>query len=167
MTLPARSLDYVSMNDGTTCTLMLSENLQAGFGTSGPKAHNWWDFNAMPTGGVNGPNLFTTFGTIFFGTATGNNAGYSSYLAAYANSGGSANGAQMSLNIQSNHGGGAVVAFCDTHCGFLRDDANATIVTSPSTTDQRSLYHCLVTPDGAQMVVSGNPEAAPPEDQIP
>ena len=46
----------------------------------------------------------------------------------------------MADNVQSNHGGGAVVTFCDGHSQFLRDDIDG------------SVFKALVTPDGGEKV---------------
>ena len=46
----------------------------------------------------------------------------------------------MAYNVQSNHGGGANVVFCDGHGQFLRDDIGD------------DLFKALVTPDGGEKV---------------
>jgi len=89
------SLDYIASKDGTTDTLLLSENLRS------MKPHTWWDTVPNAVGFTDGT---------------------------------------MANNVQSNHGGGAVVTFCDGHAQFLRDDIDD------------SLFKALVTPDGGEKV---------------
>jgi prepilin-type processing-associated H-X9-DG protein len=49
-------------------------------------------------------------------------------------------GGTLANNVQSNHGGGANVAFCDGHVLFLRDDLDDEV------------YNALVTPDGGEPI---------------
>ncbi len=143
-----RSFDYVSMNDGSSTTLLISENIQndAAPVISGTSAnhwqHNWFDF---------GQQTSISFG-INLAHVEGMNATYDSasigVTVAYpwqTN--------PMGANIRSNHSGGVVAGFCDGNVRFLRDNngtnvvsgvdcQNATVQTPPS------VYQCLVTPDG-------------------
>jgi prepilin-type N-terminal cleavage/methylation domain-containing protein/prepilin-type processing-associated H-X9-DG protein len=100
-------LDYLTSHDGSTTTLLVSENLRTG------KPHYWWTIDA--------PNN-QSFGTLLDGTLpTGNATNKDSKgtaiptIYSYASN-------LMKDNIQSSHGGGVVTGFCDGHIVFLRDD---------------------------------------------
>ena len=54
-------------------------------------------------------------------------------------------------NINSGHGGGAVVAFCDNHVIFLRDDAGLNPATNPTNVGSSpTVYQILVSPEGSK-----------------
>jgi prepilin-type N-terminal cleavage/methylation domain-containing protein/prepilin-type processing-associated H-X9-DG protein len=121
------SLDYVSSHDGASMTLMLSENLQA------DKAHNWWDYN----------QTYVSFGYPLSG-ATGLSA-YDSHLL------GTPGNNPVNPNIESNHGSGSNVAFCDGHVMFLRGDS---LDNYASGTSGPTIYEELVNPND---MGAGNP----------
>jgi prepilin-type N-terminal cleavage/methylation domain-containing protein/prepilin-type processing-associated H-X9-DG protein len=145
--------DFVSNGDGTTYTLLLSENPRtpptyavAAGATS--KAHNWY-FD------VSGTPVLTnhTFG---FTLTTSN---YSTALKTFSQPYNSQTGYPnvMAANIGSGHGGGAVVAFCDGHAIFLRDDVGLNLATGSTTV---TVYQILVTPDGSKnSATTGEPVA--------
>jgi len=89
------SLDYVSQHDGTTYTLLLSENLQAGLWTDTEEADIGmvWHEAAGPMSHIN----------------RGKNAGRRRQDIQYA-------------RPSSNHPGRVVVSFCDGHQQFLNED---------------------------------------------
>lgn len=103
------SLDYLSQHDGASNTLMLSENLQAGYWTDTSEAN---------------------VGMVWFRTP-----GPCSRINECSNAGQRPQGLQYA-RPSSNHGGGAVVSFCDGHQEFLREDIDYQI------------YQHLMTPDG-------------------
>ena len=127
-------LDEISAADGTAMTLIFSEKCISG--TAGLN-QNWWDtrpiaatttgtssfsFNnptsSYPTGASYPPTVVPGFGMV--GTAA-----VSKVINNVALGGPSAAG-QVNLP-SSNHPGGAVVAFCDGHTGFIKDSVGQTV----------------------------------------
>ncbi|MGD0899082.1 MAG: DUF1559 domain-containing protein [Thermoguttaceae bacterium] len=136
----ATSNDYVSMNDGTATTLLVSENKRSANYTSGSATFGWTD---------------TTKGNVTFGYGgtTPNGAG-GRWAAANSGFGASSYSTSMSptsapYNVDSNHGGGVVAAFCDGHVSFLRSDADTTYVSGSSAP---SIFNALCTPDGGEPI---------------
>ena len=106
------SMDDVSSNDGTATTLILSEECGPLITTSGswnvqPGASIGWTVGSTPVYGLVGASAPTK--VINSGTL------------------GSATVAGASNMPSSNHPGGAVVAFCDGHTGFLKDSLQARV----------------------------------------
>ena len=88
----------------------------------------------------------------------GNNTSLSTFTAPYNSqiSKYSATNA-MIANINSSHGGGANVAFCDGHVAFARDDIGTTLATNSASFTTYStgltsipVYQIMVTPDGSK-----------------
>ena len=106
------SMDDVGGNDGTSTTLILSEECGPLITTSGswnvqPGASIGWTVGSTPVYGLVGASAPTK--VINSGTL------------------GSATVAGASNMPSSNHPGGAVVAFCDGHTGFLKDSLQARV----------------------------------------
>ncbi len=142
-TIPPLNFDYVSGNDGTACTLLLSENTQVPppFALSNratPKAHNWYDTNSQVNQGF---GAFVHSSTLYYYSAE-----YSNFSGIY-DAAATTYGNEMTANMNSNHGGGANVAFCDGHGQFLSESAGLTRATGSG---WASVYHLLVTPDGSR-----------------
>ncbi len=136
-TLPASfrlDLDELATEDGTAMTLLLSEKCISG--TAGLN-QNYWDVRPAVTGTFTfgnpaasyapGSGVVPGFGLVGTAAVTKviNNAAIGSATV----------GGQVNLP-SSNHPGGAVVAFCDGHTGFLKDSLGQTV------------YGRLVTSDG-------------------
>jgi prepilin-type N-terminal cleavage/methylation domain-containing protein len=142
------TMDYISGADGTTNTLLVGENTQnppayALNQGAQPKAHNWTDTS---------PLINQTFGFAIQGNAYPSRlvsfaGAYNGQVSAYNNN-------PMTANINSNHGGGSVVFFCDGHGAFLRDDVGLNFATGSSSV---TVYQILVTPDGSK--IGGEPAA--------
>ncbi|MGA2255251.1 MAG: DUF1559 domain-containing protein [Thermoguttaceae bacterium] len=150
--LAPQTLDYVSGADGSTNTLMLGETTQApptaaAKAGAPPKAHNWYDIDDVTP-------LFQTkqtFGFPVTGPATIYPAVLTSFAKAYGLQFTNYNNNTMTANINSAHSGGAVVAFFDCHCQFLRDDVGINIATGGSTfTPTPTIYQILATPEGSK-----------------
>ncbi len=176
--LPPQSMEYVSGADGTSYTLLLSENAQnpptnAPSGTVNKMAHNWFDcyppIGIPPSGATftnTAPGLYTqvnqTFGfplkDVSGSTTNPYSAAMIQFSHAYAVSTSKySNTNPMIANINSAHGGGAVVAFCDGHVVFARDDLGTTSATGSTTfpnpatySPMISVYQIMVTPDGSK-----------------
>jgi prepilin-type N-terminal cleavage/methylation domain-containing protein/prepilin-type processing-associated H-X9-DG protein len=170
--IPSRSLEYISSNDGLYMTLMISENRRVDpTDTSGgnSRQHNWWDCD-MDTGT---PSTFVkvTFGTKYVGNLDGVYAYYCN--STNGKTAGSGYPTAMNDNVQSNHSGGVVAAFCDGHVGFFRTDIGGNPASGVGATDPggRTIYGALVTPDGILMrYTSGDPTTVEPaldESSIP
>ena len=157
--LAPQSSDYVSSNDGTQNTLMLSENTQSP--PQAPlnagaiaKAHNWYDVDTLTSSSW---QIKQTFG---FAVANppGNTlyaAGFVSFAAAYNTQVSAYNNNVMLANINSAHSGGANVIFFDQHGQFLRDDAGNNLATGSPTltgayTNPITVYQILATPEGSK-----------------
>ncbi|MGA2034632.1 MAG: DUF1559 domain-containing protein [Thermoguttaceae bacterium] len=128
---PCLSLDYITLHDGTSTTLMISENLHLDSptvsGSAVSKSHYWYD--CAPASAV-------TFGV--------NNRG-SNYQNLYPATN------AMKDNIHSNHGGGVNAVFCDGHGAWLRDDMGDIALTGANSAySTNTLYTSLVTPDGVK-----------------
>jgi prepilin-type processing-associated H-X9-DG protein len=54
--------------------------------------------------------------------------------------------------INSKHGSGANVAFCDGHLQFLRDDIDVNPETGGTAGSGRTLYQALCTPNGGEII---------------
>jgi prepilin-type N-terminal cleavage/methylation domain-containing protein/prepilin-type processing-associated H-X9-DG protein len=162
--LPPLNLEYISGNDGTSTTLMLSENTQvpppaAATAGAASKGHCWYDLALPLLGGQNTsstpaqlPQLAQTFG--FNVTSSAYSSALQTFAGAYGNQVSDYNGNPMTANINSSHGGGAVVIFFDGHGQFLRDDAGLNLNTGSTTV---TVYQVLVTPDGSK--IGGEPPA--------
>ena len=146
------SLEYVSTADGLPMTMMISENKRYDATDSSggnDRLHNWWDCDIRTNPAVAAAGstrgVPSTFVSITFGAPTG--LGYTSgQNAADGKTPAVGYSAVMRDNIQSAHSGGAVVAFCDGHVGFFREDiGNPTLPVSLVT-----VYSALVTPDGGE-----------------
>ncbi len=163
--LGPQTLDYVSGNDGTANTLMLSENTQApptAAATAGAtgKTHYWYDVppatdtsnpstateTSLGTGlGTTPLQITQTFGiqltaSVYASALQKFTTPYNSQLTAY-------NGNTMTANINSAHSGGCNVIFFDQHGQFLRDDAGVNLATGSTTV---TVYQILVTPEGSK-----------------
>jgi prepilin-type processing-associated H-X9-DG protein len=107
------SLDGIP--DGTSLTLMLSENLQTftnSSSTSVSKAHGWATLETTSRSGT--PTYVQTFGC---GKASPIVVGNSGSPFTYPTA--------MTDNLEANHTGGVNAAFCDGHAIFLRTDLDA------------------------------------------
>ena len=149
--LPPMTLDYVINNDGTAYTLLLSENTQspppAGIYAT-PKTHNWYDCDTTSPSSTY--QIKQTFG--FAITASVYPSALQTFASVYAVSGTMYSATNpMIANINSGHGGGAVVAFCDNHVIFLRDDAGLNPATNPTNVGSSpTVYQILVSPEGSK-----------------
>jgi prepilin-type N-terminal cleavage/methylation domain-containing protein/prepilin-type processing-associated H-X9-DG protein len=168
--LPSKTMDDVSGADGTAYTLLLSENsltAPSAAKTTYSMAHNWFD-------GIPNPATLVTSSTSSFPPAwyitnqVAQTFGYplkgSAYSTAMLNFSASYNVSStkysstnpMTANINSAHGGGAVVAFCDGHVMFARDDLGMTAATNGSSFTATPpmanipVYQVMVTPDGSK-----------------
>ena len=159
--LAPQTLDYVSGSDGTTNTLMLGEITQtpptAALNASPaatPKGHNWYDVD-FPQVVTSAYQVKQTFGFPVAGAAY-YPAGFITFATPYGSQFASYNGNVMTANINSNHSGGAVVAFFDDHVQFLRDDAGVNQATGTATyptaysSQPITVYQILVTPEGSR-----------------
>ena len=172
--MPPQTADYVSGNDGSATTLMLSENTQtpptAAAAAGAPaKAHNWWYDVNTPSSPSN-ILVNQTFGFPISNPASPPSGyppqpyPYSTAIVAFADAYGAQiamyNNNVMTANINSAHSGGANVVFFDQHGQFLRDDAGvnqapgaATVQTYPSSKYSSiplTVYQLLVTPEGGK-----------------
>jgi prepilin-type N-terminal cleavage/methylation domain-containing protein/prepilin-type processing-associated H-X9-DG protein len=179
--LPPKSVDDVSAADGTTYTMLLSENTRTpptAAASAAPMVHNWYD--GWQNSSTNPPNLAADTPNQFkqtFGFPVSNTNYYSpqliTFAKVYAPTGAGitkySSTNPMIANINSSHGGGAVVAFCDGHVVFARDDVGSTTATNsasfpaspPLTTI--SVYQVMATPDGSKNGI----EPAADESQFP
>jgi len=108
------SIDDVAGGDGTATTLILSEEC-------GPRVTTSGSWNVQPTPASNGVVNWAS-STPVFGLV---NATVPSKV---INSGTFTTAAPSAANMpNSNHPGGAVVAFCDGHTGFLKDSLQARV----------------------------------------
>jgi prepilin-type N-terminal cleavage/methylation domain-containing protein/prepilin-type processing-associated H-X9-DG protein len=168
--LAPQTLDYISGADGTTNTLMLGENTRSTLPPGAPagsplKAHNWYDVDNSALTALSlttSTFLKQTFG---FPLTAANNPNTSpaqpyyppnlpTFAAWYGSQPGFTNN-QMTANIASAHGSGAMVTFFDGHGQFLRDDVglmlNATTPATPATGNANiSIYQVLVSPEGSK-----------------
>ncbi len=142
-TIPPLSFDYVSNNDGTAYTLILGENTQSmpagididpGLGAT-PRAHNWYDTNSQINQG---------FGIDLLGGHYSADLG--NFSAVYGAGAGPYGGNAMAANMNSWHGPGANVGFCDGHGQFLSETVG---VTTANGSIWMPVYRILVTPDGS------------------
>jgi prepilin-type N-terminal cleavage/methylation domain-containing protein/prepilin-type processing-associated H-X9-DG protein len=158
-----QTLEWLSSNDGRSNTLMLGETTQApptaaqGMGAPA-KAHNWYEVGTDPANpssatissgtGVK-TQIAQTFGFPIPPNATYYSPALTNFAAIYPGPSATGyNGNTMLPNINSAHGGGAVVVFFDGHGQFLKDDVGTTIATN-STTSQ-TVYQIIVTPEGSK-----------------
>jgi prepilin-type N-terminal cleavage/methylation domain-containing protein/prepilin-type processing-associated H-X9-DG protein len=163
--LPPKSEDDVSAADGSAYTLLLSENSRtppAAAAGALPMAHNWYD--GWQQNSANPPSLAADGADQIkqtFGFPISNTNIYSNQLITfakvYAPVGGKYSTTNpMIANINSAHGGGAVVAFCDGHVAFARDDLGMTAATNSSTftpsppVANMPVYQIMVTPEGSK-----------------
>jgi prepilin-type N-terminal cleavage/methylation domain-containing protein len=155
VTVLPRSFDYVSMNDGSSCTLLISENIQndASPVISGTAinhwVHNWYDFGVQQA--VSFGFSLKTY-SAYSSTTTGYDLGTVSYSAGYPTVAATVSN-PMGANIRSNHSGGVVAGFCDGNVRFLRDDNGTNTVTGVNALGNipnppPSVFQCLVNPDG-------------------
>jgi len=169
-TLAPQTADYVSANDGTATTLMLSENTQAppkaaadtaGSSAKIGKLHNWSDVatdaNNPSTMLDPDPNSTSTLiqVTQTFGFPLSKYPPYSQamkdFSTPYSSQFSYNNNNTMTANINSAHSGGANVIFCDQHGQFLRDDAGVNGATgSTASPPEWTVYQILVTPEGSK-----------------
>ena len=145
LTTPPQTLDYVSSNDGTSTTLMLSENTQApptaAFNNGAmAKAHNWYDTN---------PLIVQTFGYAPL-SSTYYPAAMVTFASAYGSQITYYNNNPMTANINSSHSGGVNVIFFDSHGQFLRDDAGLNLASGQASGGTITVYQILVTPEGSK-----------------
>ncbi len=165
---PINPLPVDGIADGTACTLLLSENTQlpptaAASAGATKKSHDWYaglndSSYPSPTNQISQTFGFdlTPYKTTYPNTLISFSSVYSSQLSAYKN--------PMTANINSAHGGGAVVAFCDNHVAFLRDDAGLNVATNGGTfSPVPSVYQILVTPEGSK----NGTEPPTDESQVP
>jgi prepilin-type N-terminal cleavage/methylation domain-containing protein/prepilin-type processing-associated H-X9-DG protein len=162
--IPPVSMDYVSMHDGTSTTLLLSENLRTD-DYSSSNFNGWYDTTSYL-------KADTTFGCPCTNATSSAMQMYKSFAGQYPSSGTSGfcsmlptppnphtNGFYYQLG--SNHGGGVVAAFCDGHVGFLASTVETTAVSGNAS---ETVYSAIVTPDGSMFSPA---EIPPPEDQLP
>jgi prepilin-type processing-associated H-X9-DG protein len=155
--LAPQSLDYVSSNDGASNTLMLGENTQtpppaALAASATAKLHYWW-YDVNTSSDPSNLQVNQTFGYAIPATPSPPySSNLSTFAAPYGNSSTPPTGYTnvMTANINSAHGGGAVVAFFDGHTTFLRDDVGLTPATGSSASPQVMVYQILVTPEGSK-----------------
>jgi prepilin-type N-terminal cleavage/methylation domain-containing protein/prepilin-type processing-associated H-X9-DG protein len=141
-TLPAVSLDYVTMHDGTATTLLLSENLRVD-DYSASNINGWTEIT-MPR-----VKYDSTFGCPAPKGASGLYAAFCNTAYPYVAAMSPPNTSGSCLNLSSNHGGGVVAALCDGHVSFLRAELDTTTVSPDSAL---TLYNALATPDGAELL---------------
>jgi prepilin-type processing-associated H-X9-DG protein len=103
-------LDYVSAGDGTAMTLLLTEKCGTLVGETFPL---WNNVVATPTAAAPSTTVNTSAVPVFLHTNASAPSGVTKFI----------NNATYAVNPypSSNHPGGAVVAFCDGHTGFLKD----------------------------------------------
>jgi prepilin-type N-terminal cleavage/methylation domain-containing protein/prepilin-type processing-associated H-X9-DG protein len=148
--------EYISGNDGTSTTLLLGEITQAppSFApTALAKGHNWYDAWATPPGpstatGLTPYILQQTFGYPIPSNPTYYSPTLVSFATIYGSQTSLYNGNTMTSNMNSAHGGGAVVVFCDGHSQFLKDDAGVTPATGSASS--QTVFQIFVTPDGSK-----------------
>ena len=131
------SMDYLNSHDGSSNTLMLSENIQSittSIQTSGTPVF-WGPSNSN----VNNTNL-TEQDLGFQWDASGNYGNSNSYK---INSALTTTVSGLWMPPSSRHGSGVVVTYCDGHQDFLRDDISATT------------YEHLMTPDSSLAGIPG------------
>jgi len=143
------SLESVSSADGASYTFLVGENTQtpptaARNAGALAKAHNWYDVD-VTNSPISPTQIKQTFGYAIAGnppytTALLTFASAYSVPLAYSNN-------PMIANINSAHSGGAVVAYCDGHVVFARDDIGLTMATGGS---GQSVYQIAVTPEGSK-----------------
>jgi prepilin-type processing-associated H-X9-DG protein len=127
------SMDYLSQHDGSSNTLMLSENILS-ISTSVQKSGT-----PVQWGGTNLNTTEEDLGFQWDGTTTTPTNHINSALANTIT--GSAS--KFPMPPSSRHGSGVVVSFCDGHQEFLRDDISA------------CAYDHIMTPDSALSGVTG------------
>ena len=163
------TLENITGADGTAYTLLLSENMRtppAAAASATSMAHYWYS-------GLTGYTSPNDQLTQTFGFPIKDSVKSSVYSAALVNFAAVYNVTPvagitkysttnpMIANINSAHGGGAVVAFCDGHVAFARDDLGTTTATTPisfnnpsnypmSPLSNISVYQILVTPEGSK-----------------
>lgn len=115
------SLDAITDADGATLTVVLSEKCISG--TNSGFAQGFWDTNSTSGGAFNFVSGTSAAYVPGFGLADTTGAAKVINSAAI---GGSAVVGQINAP-SSNHPGGAVVAFCDGHTGFLKDSLSASV----------------------------------------
>jgi prepilin-type N-terminal cleavage/methylation domain-containing protein/prepilin-type processing-associated H-X9-DG protein len=160
-TLPPRTEDDVSGADGLSYTLLLSENTRTA-PTNAPAgtvsmAHRWFDGYVQSTSVT--PNMSPDIANQVkqtFGFPISNTNFYSNPLITFASvygvqAGRYSTSNPMIANINSGHSGGAVVAFCDGHAVFARDDLGKNLATNPTVIPgSPTVYQIMVTPDGSK-----------------
>lgn len=119
------SLDFISQNDGSSTTLLLSERLRP----AGSQEAYQWD-----TGRIEGHAIHDA--------AYENNIGFVWYGEDW-NGGVDLDEARVSDHVSSNHGGGVVAFFADGHYQFIRD------------TIDYPVYQALMTPNGRDRIDGG------------
>jgi prepilin-type processing-associated H-X9-DG protein len=152
------TLDFISNNDGSSHTLMLSENLQASTWASDPINANanfsndftirqstafvWYYLGASHDSASNGgpiSNFITTFdpqGAPINGLAR-SISGPATLL--YPNPTPGAPGGLAYARPSSNHPGGVNVAFCDGHMRFIAEDIGYHVYTQLMTPNQNGV----------------------------
>lgn len=182
--LPPETLESISSADGTAYTLLLSENSRTPPPTvpsANAMAHNWYDCLPLfgqvtyppkePLSNVNAQyyQVNQTFG--FPIKTSSSQSPYSNTLVSYAAVYGltGASGVVttrysatniMTANINSAHGGGAVVAFCDGHVAFARDDLGTTEATNGTSSPYTTYYPTNSTPNISVYQIMVTPEAS-------
>jgi prepilin-type N-terminal cleavage/methylation domain-containing protein/prepilin-type processing-associated H-X9-DG protein len=170
------SQEYISSSDGATNTLLLGESTQvpppaATNLSAAAKAHNWYEVGtdaanpsaaAISSGSGIKTQIAQTFGFPLTVNATYYPAALTTFAALYPGSPSTGNttifnqynGNALTCNINSAHGGGSVVTFCDGHSQFLKDDAGTTVATPNANITElnpnQTVYQILVTPDGSK-----------------
>jgi prepilin-type N-terminal cleavage/methylation domain-containing protein len=130
------SLDYLTQHDGSSNTLMLSENIQ--------NITNTVSWGGSINSGISSINDFSELhlGFQWDGTCTNNTPTYkinSQLIASVPDASTNTNGMPPS----SRHGSGVVVSFCDGRQEFLRDDINY------------NTFQHLMTPDSNMSGITG------------
>ena len=140
------SLDYLSQHDGSSNTLMLSENIQ-NISTGSTGVPVLWGAALNSSGVVVTPataadQTETDLGFQWDGTVSPTTAPLYKINSQLIGTVGSSN-SFISMPPSSRHGSGVVVSYCDGHQDFLRDDINYTT------------YQHIMTPDSSLSGVPG------------
>ena len=158
-------LDYITLHDGSSTTLLLSENArEATYNTPGYGGYTtvgWTStggsMNTISNGtGVLSANpLDQTFGinwkgmsgSVWSNSTSNPYCAYGNLCAGYPSPTNA-----MAACLNSNHGGGVLAAFCDGHVAFLRNDVDQTQAWTGSSSTTPTLFDALVTPDGQSIM---------------
>ncbi len=129
------SLDYISAHDGAPQTMLLSERID-------DQNVMYWGVN--PEAGASGSSRLSEEAWGFYWE--------------YAQDATDMGDKRMSDHVSSFHGGGSVVAFCDGHVQFVRDDIEYRVyqhLMTPSSSDAALMAHTALGGGGDPVNVLG------------